>query len=317
MGLGKGARGDHLMCAPVTRDAVWAFDAYEAVRDRLPQARYPARPRALDSLADLAQDFDVFLLDAFGVLNVGESPIPGAPERIAALQAAGKRVIVVSNAASYPKRVALERFGRLGFDFTADDVLSSRDVLIAALTRSPPAGRLGLIAPESHGFEEFDGLDLVFLADDPVPYAEVDGFVMMSSVPWTDRRQALLETALTRDPRPVWVGNPDLVAPRETGLTLEPGHYAHRLADATGVAPEFFGKPYGNVFDMVRTRLAAEVDPGRIVMVGDTLHTDILGGAAAGLATALVTDHGALKDLDIGAAIARSRIVPDFILPAP
>ena len=131
-------------------------------------------------------------------------------------------------------------------------MLSSRDVLIAALTRSPPAGRLGLIAPESHGFEEFEGLELEFLADDPAPYAEVDGIVMMSSVPWTDARQALLETALTRNPRPVWVGNPDLVAPRETGLTLEPGHYAHRLADATGITPEFFGKPYGNVFDTVR-----------------------------------------------------------------
>jgi len=305
------------MSAQAFRDSSWALDAYEEIRDRLPEARYPECSCRFDSLADLADEFDVFLLDAFGVLNVGESAIPGAPERIAALQAAGKRVIVVSNAASYPKRVALERFRKLGFDFSAGDVLSSRDVLIAALTRASPKGRLGLIAPETHGFEELEGLDLVFLADNPAPYAEVDGIVMMSSVPWTEARQALLETALTRDPRPVWVGNPDLVAPRETGLSLEPGHYAHRLADATGITPEFFGKPYGNVFEAARARLAADTDPARIVMVGDTLHTDILGGAAAGLATALITDHGALRDLDAGAAIARSRIVPDFILPAP
>lgn len=305
------------MSGPVLRDAAWAFDAYEAIRDRLPRAHFPAAPRPVDSLADLADDFDVFLLDAFGVLNVGEGPIPGAPERIAALQAAGKRVIVVSNAASTPKPVALARLRRLGFNIAADDLLSSREVLISALADAPPAGRLGLIAPERYGFEELDGLDLVFLGDDPGPYGEVDGVVMMSSLPWTEARQHLLETALANRARPVWVGNPDLVAPRETGLSLEPGHFAHRLQDATGVVAAFFGKPYGNVFAAARARLAPETDPARIVMVGDTLHTDILGGAAAGLATALVTDHGALKALDAGAAIARSGIVPNFILPSP
>ena len=63
--------------------------------------------------------------------------------------------------------------------------------------------------------------------------------------------------------------------------------------------------------------LGTDPDPSRIIMVGDTLHTDILGGAAAGLATALVTDHGALKDLDVEAAIARSQIVPGYVLPQP
>lgn len=305
------------MGAKPMRDAAWAFDAYEAIRTQLPRASYPERSRPVASLAAIADEFDVFLLDAFGVLNTGETPIPGAPERVAALQAAGKRVIVVSNAASYPKPVALARLKRLGFDVTADDMLSSRDVLIAALAANPLPGRLGLIAPESHGFEEFDGHDLVFLGDDPAPYDAVDGILMMSSVPWTEPRQALLDAALTRRPRPLWVGNPDLVAPRETGLSLEPGHYAHRLAEIPGVTPVFFGKPFANVFEAARARLSADIDPRRIVMVGDTLHTDILGGAAAGFATALVTDHGALRDLDVAEAIARSGIVPDIILPAP
>ena len=48
-------------------------------------------------------------------------------------------------------------------------------------------------------------------------------------------------------------------------------------------------------------------------MVGDTLHTDILGGAAAGLRTVLVTDHGLLKGMNASDLIQRSGIVPDFI----
>ena len=33
-------------------------------------------------------------------------------------------------------------------------------------------------------------------------------------------------------------------------------------------------------------------------MVGDSLHTDILGGAAAGMTTVLITDHGLFRGQD-------------------
>jgi ribonucleotide monophosphatase NagD (HAD superfamily) len=50
-------------------------------------------------------------------------------------------------------------------------------------------------------------------------------------------------------------------------------------------------------------------------MVGDTLHTDILGGAQAGFATALVTGYGSLTGLDVTDAIAQAGLSPDFIVP--
>ena len=79
----------------MTMTAAEALDAYEAARHRLPPAG-TAQGRATPAarLTDLADRFDAFLLDAFGVLNVGETVIPGAPESVAALQAMGKRVLV-------------------------------------------------------------------------------------------------------------------------------------------------------------------------------------------------------------------------------
>ncbi len=298
------------------KDPDWALEAYEAISARLPFARFPRQSRAVNNLADLTEYFDTFLLDAFGVLNVGDTPIAGAPERIAALQAAGKRVMVLSNAASYPKRVGLEKLRRLGYTLAPQDLLSSREVLLSALT-ARPTDHLGLIAPDTWGLEELEGRGLSFLGDDRDLYDAVDGFVMLSAADSTEPRQALLEASLTARPRPVWVGNPDLVAPREQGLSLEPGYFAHRLSDATGVAPVFFGKPFANAFEAALARLPQPVDRSRVVMVGDTLHTDILGGAAAGLATALITGHGALRGLDVAKAIAQSGIRPDFILPDP
>lgn len=52
-----------------------------------------------------------------------------------------------------------------------------------------------------------------------------------------------------------------------------------------------------------------------MIMIGDTLHTDILGGAAAGIRTALVTQHGVLNGQDATAHIEACGIRPDFVIP--
>ena len=84
MGVGQSSWSDHLIS--LTADE--AVRAYEAIRHRLPSAR----PRnggykEIETLAEIADQFDVFLLDAFGVLNVGETAIPGAVERVTELTA--------------------------------------------------------------------------------------------------------------------------------------------------------------------------------------------------------------------------------------
>jgi ribonucleotide monophosphatase NagD (HAD superfamily) len=133
---------------------------------------------------------------------------------------------------------------------------------------------------------------------------------------WTPARQALLEASLQARPRPVLVGNPDIVAPRETGFSTEPGAYAHQLADRTGVAPEFFGKPFRSIFDLAFAQVP-DANPARTVMVGDSLHTDILGGQTAGVKTALIADYGFFAGADEAQAIASAGILPDYILTRP
>ena len=95
MGIGQSPGRNHL-------NVKEAFAAYEAVRHRLPKAGQGGAGRMLPDLDAIADENDVFLLDAFGVLNIGETAIPGVPERVAGLQRSGKRVMIVSNAAGYP-----------------------------------------------------------------------------------------------------------------------------------------------------------------------------------------------------------------------
>jgi len=291
--------------------ADWACRRYEEIRCRLPVTQFPRTSRRIRDLGDLIEEIDVFVLDGFGVLNVGQTAVPGAPERVAALRAAGKRVLVLTNGAGHPVGHSVEKYRGLGFDFPAADIVSSRDALARAL-----AGRSemfwGVAAIEQSGIGEL-APKAIRLLDDPADYRAVDGFVLLSAGDWNRARQDLLLGALRARPRPVLVGNPDLVAPREDGLSIEPGFYAHEIADLTDCAPEFFGKPFSNVFDLVRERIGPGVPQHRIAMVGDTPHTDILGGASMGWRTVLVLDHGLLKGIPAGSLDRLSDIRPDFI----
>lgn len=297
---------------PPVPDADWAFARYEAVRARLPSARFPAASAAGRTLADLADRYDGFIFDAFGVLNVGDTPIPGAVGRLADLRRAGKRMVVLTNAASYTRKAALEKYRRLGFDFDADEVVSSRDVAVARLGRVAPGVTWAAITAAGDDLADIPA-PCRDLLDDPGALDAAGGVLFLSSARWTPAAQARLVAALRDRPRPVVVANPDIVAPREDGLTLEPGAFAHALEDATAVAPVHFGKPFADAFAEALSRLGG-LPPHRVAMVGDTLHTDVLGGAATGTGTVLVRDHGLFAGREIAPYVTRSGIVPDWVV---
>lgn len=298
--------------APAVVDADTAFRRYEAIRPRLPAARYPAAARDLQSLAEVADHVDGFILDAFGVLNIGETPIPGAVARMAELRARGRRLVVLTNAASYTRPQLLAKYHRLGFDFTAEEVVASRDVAAARLEAIAPGATWAAIAAEGDSRADIPPRTLDAIGD-PAALDGADAILFLSTARWTEAWQDRLVRALERRPRPLVIANPDLVAPREGGLTLEPGLFGHAILDRLDVPVHWFGKPFPDAFADAVAR--AGLPPGRLAMVGDTPHTDVLGGAAAGCRTVLVTRHGLFAGRDARAYVAASGIVPDFIVP--
>ncbi len=288
-----------------------AFARYETVRARLPRATSPKSAVVLPSLERVADHIDGFLLDAFGVLNVGETAIAGAVGRMASLRARGKRLIVLTNAASYTRPQLLAKYHRLGFDFTMDEVVASRGVAVARLDQIAPKATWAAIAAAGDSFTDIPQRVLDAVAD-PAALDKADGILFLSTARWSPALQDRLIASLIRNPRPLVVANPDIVAPREDGLTLEPGLFAHDLLDAIKADVHWFGKPFHHAFADAISRTG--LDPARLAMVGDTLHTDVLGGAAAGCRTVLVTDHGLFAGRDTAPFIVASGIVPDFIV---
>ncbi len=291
-----------------------AFRWYEDIRDRLPDA--PGQLGALQDIPDLGaieDQADVFVFDAYGVLNTGKIPIPGAARRISGLRAAGKAVFVLTNAASYAATQAQQVFCDLGFDFTLDEIVSSRMVCEQHLPQLAGNQRWGVAAPTDWAEDEIE-IPTLHLLDDIEVYDQAGGILFLSTLDWNSSRQTLLLDSLARNPRPVIVANPDLVAPRETCLTREPGFYTHDLQSRLGIKPQFHGKPFASVYEEVERR-AGTVDPRRIVMVGDTLHTDVLGAQSRGWGTVLITNHGLFAGQSVQKYIDDSGLHPDWIAP--
>ncbi len=292
--------------------ADWAFNRYQEIQIRLPRVVCEGASVPIGDLSEIEDQFDVFIFDAFGVLNIGETPIAGAAARIKNLQEAGKQVYLLSNSASQPRQNIKEKYLALGFDFAFDEIVTSRDILIRALNDYEQTMCWGVIASDPTRFTE---LPCQNISLDPTNINDVDGFIFLNISEWTEDLQHKLIDALRARPRPVLIGNPDLVGPRENSFSRQPGYYAHDLWDRTGIVPQFFGKPYANAFDLVRERFGNQYPGNRVVMLGDTLHTDILGATVAGFSTVLVIGQGVMRGLDVKTCIEVSEIRPDFILP--
>lgn len=292
--------------------ASWAFNRYQETLGRLPRVTRSGETVSIGDLSDIEDQFDVFVFDAFGVLNVGETPIEGAALRIEKLRQAGKQIVLLTNSASQSRQKIKEHFSALGFDFTFEEIVTSRDILIVALAGYDPKMSWGIIASDPLSFADLPCQTILL---DRANIADVDGFIFLRITEWTSDSHEELINALRAHPRPVLIGNPDLVGPRENSFSRQPGYFAHDIWDRTGIVPQFFGKPYANAFDLVRERLGDQGLEKRVVMAGDTLHTDILGATVAGFSTALVTGQGVMRGLDIKSCIEASGIHPDFILP--
>ena len=218
-----------------------------------------------------------WVLDLDGVVWLLEQAIPGAPAAVAALRAAGERVLFVTNNSSRPAADVAAALAAIGVPATGDDVVTSADAAAALLEPGERALVLGgagvLLALRERGVTTVVG----------EPDGPVDAVVVGLTRELTYDRLAAAATAVRNGARLV-ATNADPTLPTPNGPLPGAGSIVAAVATASGADPVVAGKPHEPMAVAVRRRIG----PGPHWLAGDRLDTDGRFAAAMGARFALV-----------------------------
>ncbi|MBO0902445.1 TIGR01459 family HAD-type hydrolase [Jiella sonneratiae] len=273
----------------------------------------------LDGLAPIADRYDAFFIDQFGVVHDGTQPYPGAPEAIAALAARGKATVFITNSgrpAAF-NEARLARFGIPREDYLA--CVTSGDVAIALLEigriplpRRRPLACLTLSSAGDFNLSDrlgFSRTDRGETADVVVIAGSQADRIAMSDY------EALMRPAAARG-APCICTNPDRQMLTPSGLVPAAGALADLYASFGGKVT-FVGKPYRDIYEMAQAYVP-EIPKSRILCIGDSIDHDIAGAAGFGAAKALV--HTGILDgiagTEISARLSKTRLSVDHHLAA-
>lgn len=268
----------------------------------------------LDGIATIADRYDGYVLDLWGVVHDGRKPYPGVPEALAELKARGKVVVFLTNA---PRRahVVAGMLDRMGLDRALyDGIVSSGEVSWHHLRhrRDPFFARLGQrcvhIGPERDLSVVEDGAAQIVAAPKDADFLLNTGPDDQRGPQSPDPYRAMLAACAALG-LPMVCVNPDRAVMVAGQKVICAGALADIYLELGGAVREI-GKPDPEVYDPV-LELMGNPRRAHVLAIGDSPHTDLAGAQAAGLdslwaLTGLAADaHGEAPDPACLAAVAR------------
>ena len=228
----------------------------------------------------LAAAYDVLLLDLDGVVYIGASPIPGAPEALQRAKQAGAHLAYVTNNASRTPAAVAALLSGMGAPATPQDVVTSAQAAARLLAdKLPPQSKVLVIGSTGLRLAVRErGLIPVSSASEH-PLAVVQGYG-----PGLDY-SAFAEGCVAVRAGAIFVAtNPDSTLPGPRGSVPGNGSLLRVIAHAAGVEPVVAGKPQPPLHRESVIRTGAR----HPLVIGDRLDTDIEAGYNTGTDSLLV-----------------------------
>jgi glycerol-1-phosphatase len=232
------------------------------------------------ALSPLLAGYDNVVLDLDGCTWVGDACTREAPEAVAALRTAGKRLTFLTNNSRRSPEEYVRKLWSLGIQASLEEMvtagaaiqhlLAGRERADVYVIGSPAIFRH--VAEAGHrivnGTQRASRAQLVAVAGhDDFNYAEL-----------RDATRAVLGGA------EVIAADRDRTFPLDGGLYPGTGSIVAALEYATERSARIVGKPEPEIFRTALDRL----NGGRTLVVGDRIDVDLAGAAAAGLDAAIV-----------------------------
>ncbi len=278
--------------------------------------------KQIQSVLDIADDVDGFCIDMWGVLWTGTDFYPPVLPTLQTLKEAGKKIYILSNATKTSHQLAEESAAKgLVVGKHYDAFLSSGSVMEMEIEKGlfeklggKKDYRFYMIGYKPHTL--FTNI-LDHMTDD-INQAD---FVYLGS-PSSPHGQALNIDHLLPDLKkaiqlklPAILANPDYNAFHGNIKYCAQGTCG-KWYEEHGGKVMWIGKPYPLIYQYALKMMHLNADT--VVMVGDTLRTDIAGGITAGMKTLLMTEtgitHSELNGLSVESFCEKEGIIPDYYM---
>ncbi|HEY8931479.1 MAG TPA: HAD-IIA family hydrolase [Mucilaginibacter sp.] len=275
--------------------------------------------RLTENFKSVIDRYDVIFFDAFGVLKTYQGLVPGIEKTFDYLLSQGKEYYIVTNDASRSPAQLAESYHKNGLSvITPDRIVSSGMLTKDYLDLKVHDGIVAFLGtPESSHYIDSTGLHTLPVSE--VNSSNIDkvnafAFLDDEGFDWFPDLNKTVNI-LRKRTIPVIVANTDKAYPvTESDVGIAIGGIAAMLESIIGRQFIRFGKPDSQMFmfayDLIREY--RPISKKQIVMVGDTLQTDILGGNKFGLDTVLVLSGNTLPK-DVDTRIIATGIVPTYI----
>jgi HAD superfamily hydrolase (TIGR01450 family) len=230
----------------------------------------------------LLDGYDHILLDLDGCVYVGDDAVPGSPEAIADLRAAGKRVSFITNDARRSPEEYVRKLWSLGCVASLEEVVTVGGAIQHVLAEQFGAGATAYVIGSAAIFRHVSDAGLkIANATELAQRASVVVVAGHDDLHFSELRaatQAVLNGAV------MLAAGRDRTFPVAGGVWPGTGAIVAALEYATGRTARIVGKPDPQLF---RTALD-RVETDRPIVIGDRLDSDLAGASALGLDAAIV-----------------------------
>ena len=264
--------------------------------------------------------YQMVFFDAYGVIRDSKGLVPGIESTFKWLEKHRKEYFIITNDSSRSPELLAAYYHKAGLDFIQPDKIISSGMLAKEfLYLKVKEGIVAYLGTErSAHYIEHPGLEAVPLCElKEQDHSKVSALVLLDDegFNWFEGLNKAVNL-LRRKAIPAILANADGVYPvnrHDVGIAI--GGLAWMIEKITGKKIIRFGKPDSQIFMFAWEKVIRNFPNQHkkdIVMVGDTLHTDILGGNKFGFDTVLVLTGNILPE-DAETRIMGRGIVPTFI----
>ncbi len=232
-------------------------------------------------LSPLLAGYDNVILDLDGTVWLGSTATPRAPEAIAAIRAAGKRIAFVTNDGSLTPEEYVRKLWSIGCTAAVEEIVSVGSAIQYLLGGRAPGATVFVIGSAPVFKHVTDAGHRVVNGQ---PEAEQADVVVVVAHAELHYRELLIATRALSAGADFISGGMDRNFPTHGGIAPGTGAVTVALEYATGRRARSVGKPDPQVFQVALERLGG----GRTLVIGDHLGSDLGGAHAAGLEAAVV-----------------------------